>query len=126
MNKTVNIKSKSKPYRKKKAEREGRTDRKVTLLRFIEDLFAVSVVLFVPVNVYAANEAIAGLTNLSSLISSIIQIIGVIIAVISFSILGPGLSQHDSSQVRMGLMSLTGAVVMIFHMQILGVMGISI
>lgn len=127
MNKTVSIKSTARPYRKGETviHRECRRGR-LTVTRCMAILSAVSAFLSIPVNVYATNEATFGLTSLAFFISGIVNVIGIILALISFTILGSGFSQHDTSQVKMGLMSLAGAVIMIFHMQLLGIMGISI
>lgn len=123
MNKTMKLSVTQ--YRKNKAvKKKSRTKGgKVWCVKLFVALF---VFLSLPVNVYAVNGATIGLTNLANLLSTIVKIAGGIFAIFSFSILGPGLSQHDGSQIRMGLLSLAGALIMIFHMEILGVMGISI
>lgn len=87
-------------------------------------LGAMLILMLLPNCIFATNGATAGLSNLESFISEVVKIAGSILAVISFTILGPGLSQHDLAQIKMGLMSLAGAATMVFHMQILGLMGV--
>lgn len=99
----------------------NKTNKKI--INFLVITFLI--VLMCPVSVFAAG-ATTGLTNLTNFFSDIIRIIGVLFAIYSFSILGPGISQHDSSQVKMGLLLIAGAAIMIFHMQILNLMGITI
>lgn len=99
--------------------------------RYMSDaqLFVIlgSTMLFMlsPNVLFATNGVIAGMDSLRSFISSIVTAIGAFLAVYSFTILGPGFSQHDNSQIKQGLMTLVGAAIMIFHTQILGLMGIS-
>lgn len=98
------------------------TDKK--LIKFM--LLTAIAVLMCPVNVFAAGGATAGLTNLANFFSDIVKIIGFILGVFSITILGPGISQHDGSQIRTGLLLLAGAAIMFFHTQILSLMGITI
>lgn len=83
----------------------------------------------IPLNILATSvtsSATSGLTSLATFFSTAVRIIGFIFGVYSMTILGPGLSQHDNSQIKMGLLSLTGALIVVFHMEILGLMGITI
>ena len=76
--------------------------------------------------VYATSGALTGLTNLANLFSSIVRLAGVIILIYGFSVFGPGFSQHDATGIRTGLLIIAGGVIMVFHMEILGVMGVTI
>lgn len=82
--------------------------------------------LVLPLNILATNGAVGGINALSTFLSDIVKGIGFILGVYSFTILGPGLSQHDNSQLKMGVMSLAGAALLFFHMEILNIMGITI
>lgn len=82
--------------------------------------------LVLPVNVLATSDAVGGLKNLATIFSTIVSIIGGLFGIYSFTILGPGLAQHDNSQIKMGLMQLAGALITVFHMQILNLIGITI
>lgn len=129
MNKAVNMKSeKNKKYKGDTATKDiaEKKRKKLTQTLCKGILAAMLILMMLPTNVFATNGATAGLLNLELFLSEIVKIVGVIIALISFTILGPGFSQHDTSQIKMGLMSLAGAVIMIFHPQILSLMGITI
>ena len=97
------------------------TDKK--LFRFL--LVTALVVMMCPILVYA-DEATDAVTKLANLFSGVVKVIGFIIGVFSFTILGPGVSQQDSSQIRNGILLLVGGVLMFFHVELLTLMGISI
>lgn len=88
-------------------------------------LVTVMLVMMCPILVYA-DESTDAITKLGNLFSGIIKVAGFIVAGYGFSILGPGVSQHDASQIRTGLLVIVGGVIMYFHVKILGEMGITI
>lgn len=88
----------------------------------------VMAAMLLPFSIFATNASgsIAGLTGFANFFSDIVKIIGFCIGAYGATVLGPGLSQHDSAQIKMGLMVFAGAIVMFFHREILALMGITI
>lgn len=72
-------------------------------------------------NVFAADEPLAVINNLSNFIFGLIRAVGMIILGFGVVQVGMSLKSHDPSQRANGIMTLAGGVVITFAKEILGI-----
>lgn len=72
-------------------------------------------------NVFAADEPLAVINNLSDFIFGLIRAVGMIILGFGVVQVGMSLKSHDPSQRANGIMTLAGGVVITFAKEILGI-----
>lgn len=89
-------------------------------------LYGMLVTMLMPMSVFATTAVNTGLGNLATFFSDVIRLIGVLLALYGISTLGPGLSQHDNTGIKAGILQLAGASILVFNPQILALFGITI
>ena len=72
-------------------------------------------------NVFAADEPLVVINNLSNFIFGLIRAVGMIILGFGVVQIGMSLKSHDPSQRANGIMTLAGGVVITFAKEILGI-----
>lgn len=82
--------------------------------------------MLIPVSAFATTQVNTGLGSLATFFSDAVRLLGIVLAIYGIATLGPGISQHDNTGIKMGLLQITGAAIMIFNPQILALMGITI
>lgn len=80
---------------------------------------AVAMLLAQKVNVFAADDPLAVINNLSNFIFGLIRTVGLIILGFGIVQVGLSLKSHDPSQRANGIMTLAGGVVITFAKEIL-------
>lgn len=80
---------------------------------------AVAMLLTQKVNVFAADDPLAVINNLSNFIFGLIRTVGLIILGFGIVQVGLSLKSHDPSQRANGIMTLAGGVVITFAKEIL-------
>ena len=91
---------------------------KVIKIGFI-GLYAGAVVLFNSSQVFAANEPLSVINNLSILMFSLIRAIGIILLAWGIVQVGLALKSHDPSQRANGFFSIAGGVIITFTKEVL-------
>lgn len=99
---------------------------KVSKTQIIMLMTAMFLIMLSPVGVLATGGAVTGLTNLANFFSSVVRLGGVMLVIYGISVFGPGFSQHDATGIKSGIFIIAGGIVMVFHMEILTLMGITI
>lgn len=95
--------------------------RKKNILVKVGFTFAYIIALFVlqASNVFAANDPLAVINNLSNFVFGLIRAVGMIILGFGVVQVGMSLKSHDPSQRANGIMTLAGGVVITFAKEIL-------
>lgn len=95
--------------------------RKKNILAKVGFTFAYIIALFVlqTSNVFAANDPLAVINNLSNFVFGLIRAVGMIILGFGVVQVGMSLKSHDPSQRANGIMTLAGGVVITFAKEIL-------
>lgn len=95
--------------------------RKKNILAKVGFTFAYIIALFViqASNVFAANDPLAVINNLSNFVFGLIRAVGMIILGFGVVQVGMSLKSHDPSQRANGIMTLAGGVVITFAKEIL-------
>lgn len=95
----------------------------VKTIKKIFYIYTISVVLinfgFIPV--YAANDPLSVINNLSNFIFSFIRAIGMIILGFGVVQLGLSLKSHDPSQRANGFLTVGGGIIIVFAKEILNI-----
>ena len=93
--------------------------RKVNKITIIKALYVGVVLLFRFVPVYAADDPLSVVNNLSNFIFGLIRAVGMIILGFSIVQIGLSIKSHDPSQRANGFLTLAGGIVITFAKEIL-------
>ena len=107
--------------RKKEKNKEKNTEQivlKVGMIVYIASVIAVTVGAGA---VYAANDPLAVINNLSTFIFSLIRAIGLILLGFGIVQIGLSLKSHDPAQRANGFLTLAGGVIITFAKEILNI-----
>ena len=81
--------------------------------------FAIALSIFQQTNVFAADDPLAVVNNLSNFIFGLIRAVGMIILGFGIVQVGMSLKSHDPTQRANGIMTLAGGIVITFAKEIL-------
>lgn len=89
------------------------------ILRLFSQCSILIMTLFLPISVFATDDPLTVVNNLSNFIFSLIRAVGLIILGMSIVQIGLSIKSHDPSQRANGFLTLAGGVIITFAKEIL-------
>ena len=102
-----------------KLERNIKSRKKFLIKNLFIVVFVVAILIAQATNVFAADDPIAVVNNLSNFIFGLIRAVGMIILGFGVVQVGMSLKSHDPTQRANGIMTLAGGIVITFAKEIL-------
>ena len=76
-------------------------------------------IVITPVNVFAANDPLSAINNLSDMLFNVARVVGIVMILYSMFQIGTSLSSHDPSLILNGVLTFVGGVLIALSKEII-------